>query len=164
MAGDSDPWHLKIAGTGQADYFDTLKLIVQKLELDGRVEFLGEVSGQGKQDLLANSDVVVAPSYVENFGMVIAEALAHAVPVIAGKGTPWHDLQTNGCGLWVDNDPQSLSSAMRHMRDLPLRDMGRRGRCWMEREFSWGRISSEMLQLFRESAGSSGRRSRHVSC
>jgi glycosyltransferase involved in cell wall biosynthesis len=154
MAGDSDPWHLKIAGTGQADYFESLKLIVQKLELDARVEFLGEVSGQGKQDLFANSDVVVAPSHVENFGMVIAEALAHAVPVIAGKGTPWRGLQTNGCGLWVDNDPQSLSAAMRHMRDLPLRDMGRRGRRWMEREFSWDRISSEMLQLFRDSVAS----------
>jgi len=52
------------------------------------VQFLGEVSGEAKEDLFANSDVALAPSYVENFGMAIAEALAHEVPVIASKGTP----------------------------------------------------------------------------
>ena len=146
----SEPWHLNIAGSGESGYADSLQSKVIELGLQGQVDFLGEVSGDAKENLFANSDVVVAPSYVENFGMVIAEALAHEVPVIAGKGTPWEGLQANGCGLWVENDPQTLAVALRQISAMPLRNMGRRGRCWMEREFSWRSVSSQMLAVFRD--------------
>jgi glycosyltransferase involved in cell wall biosynthesis len=148
MEGDADPWHLRIAGSGEGDYPNVLKSKVEKLGLQGRVEFTGEVCGEAKENLFANSDVVVAPSYVENFGMVIAEALAHEVPVIAGRGTPWQGLHANACGLWVENDAQSLATAIRRIRGLPLREMGRRGRSWMQQEFSWESVSTHMLGVF----------------
>jgi len=147
---ETGPWHLDIAGTGTSAYLNFLKAKVAKLRLDPHVQFLGEVSGTAKDDFLANSDVVLAPSYVENFGMAIAEALAHEVPVIASRGTPWEGLQTKGCGLWVDNDPQSLAAAIREIRMMPLSEMGRRGRLWMEREFSWHFVSNQMLAVYRE--------------
>lgn len=146
----SEPWHLNIAGSGESGYANSLRLKVTELDLQAHVDFLGEVSGEAKENLFANSDVVVVPSYVENFGMVVAEALAHEVPVIAGKGTPWEGLQSNACGLWVDNDPQSLATAIRQIRTMPLREMGRRGRCWMEKDFSWRSVSSQMLAVFQE--------------
>ena len=114
------------------------------------MDFLGKVFGEAKEDLFANSDVALAPSHVENFAMAIAEPLAHEVPVIASRGTPWEGLQTNGCGLWVDNDPQSLAAAIREIRTMPLGEMGRRGRRWMEREFSWHSVSNQMLAVYRE--------------
>jgi glycosyltransferase involved in cell wall biosynthesis len=150
MQGDPDPWHLTIAGGGEGDYPNVLKSKVEKLGLQGRVDFTGEVFGDAKEILFAESDVLVAPSYVENFGMVIAEALAQEVPVIAGRGTPWEGLQTNDCGLWVENNAQSLAAAIRRMRALPLREMGRRGRCWIEREFSWEAVSRQMLTVFQD--------------
>jgi glycosyltransferase involved in cell wall biosynthesis len=150
MQGDPDPWHLTIAGGGEGDYPNVLKSKVEKLGLQGRVDFTGEVFGDAKEILFAESDVLVAPSYVENFGMVIAEALAQEVPVIAGRGTPWEGLQTNDCGLWVENNAQSLAAAIRRMRTLPLREMGRHGRCWIEREFSWEAVSRQMLTVFQD--------------
>jgi glycosyltransferase involved in cell wall biosynthesis len=153
MESNSDRWRLKIAGTGEGDYPNVLKSKVEELGLQGRVEFLGEVFGEAKENLFADSDLIVAPSYVENFGMVIAEALAHEVPVIAGRGTPWEGLHANQCGLWVENDAQSLAAAIRRMRALPLREMGRRGRCWMQREFSWEAVSRQMLVAFQNCSG-----------
>ena len=153
MQGDADPWRLKIAGRGEGDYPSLLKAKVEKLGLKAQVEFTGEVFGDEKENLFAESDVLVAPSYVENFGMVIAEALAHEVPVIAGRGTPWQRLETKGCGLWVENDPPTLAATIRRMRTLPLRDMGKQGRCWMQREFSWEAVSSQMLTLFQKCIG-----------
>jgi glycosyltransferase involved in cell wall biosynthesis len=153
MRGDADPWRVKIAGGGEGDYPNLLKWKVEKLGLQARVEFAGEVSGTAKENLFAESDVFVAPSYVENFGIVIAEALAHELPVIAGTGTPWQGLHANECGLWVENDAQSLATAIRRMRGLPLREMGRRGRCWMQREFSWEAVSRQMLGVFRDCCG-----------
>ena len=148
MEGDASPWHLTIAGGGEGDYPNVLKTKVKKLGLQGRVEFAGEVFGDARENLFSESDILVAPSYVENFGMVIAEALAREVPVIAGRGTPWQGLQANRCGLWVENDAQSLAAAIRSMRTLPLREMGMRGRCWMHREFSWEAVSRQMLGVF----------------
>ena len=147
---ESEPWHLEIGGTGPLPYVNSLKSKVAELGLHAHVDFLGEVFGEAKEDLFANSDVALAPSHVENFAMAIAEPLAHEVPVIASRGTPWEGLQTNGCGLWVDNDPQSLAAAIREIRTMPLGEMGRRGRRWMEREFSWHSVSNQMLAVYRE--------------
>jgi glycosyltransferase involved in cell wall biosynthesis len=147
---ESEPWHLEIGGTGPLPYVNSLKSKVAELGLRAHVDFLGEVSGEAKEDFFANSDVVLTPSHVENFAMAIAEALAHEVPVIASRDTPWEGLQTEGCGLWVDNDPQSLAAAIREIRTMPLREMGRRGRLWMEREFSWHFVSNQMLAVYRE--------------
>jgi glycosyltransferase involved in cell wall biosynthesis len=153
LEGDSEPWHLKIAGAGEPDYAKILSAKVASVQHRGSIEFLGEVEGDIKEDLFASSDVLVAPSYVENFGMVIAEALAHEVPVIAGKGTPWQGLHWNRCGLWVENAPESLAAAVRQIREMPLQEMGRRGRSWMEREFSWQAVSHQMLAVFQECVG-----------
>ena len=152
----SEPWHLAIAGTGTSGYANSLKAKVVKLGLQAHVGFLGEVSGDEKENLFANSDVALAPSYAENFGMVIAESLAHEVPVIAGKGTPWEGLQANQCGLWVENDPETLAAAIRRISTMPLREMGRRGRCWMERDFSCRAVSSRMLAVFEECLDANG--------
>jgi glycosyltransferase involved in cell wall biosynthesis len=150
VRGQSPDWHLCIAGTGFPPYVDFLKSKVQELGLSKQVEFVGEVFEETKKALFANSDVAVVPSHVENFGIVVAESLAHALPVIASKGTPWMGLETNRCGLWVDNNPESLATAIRKIGTLPLQEMGHRGREWMERDFSWESVSGEMLALYRE--------------
>jgi glycosyltransferase involved in cell wall biosynthesis len=72
------------------------------------------------------------------------------VPVIAGKGTPWNGLETNRCGFWVDNDPESLATAIRKISTLPLKEMGQRGREWMKKDFSWESVSREMLAVYRD--------------
>jgi len=146
----SPDWHLRIAGAGSPSYVGFLKSKAQQLRLSQRVEFLGEVFDEEKETLFAECDVALVPSHVENFAMVVAESLAHAVPVIASKGTPWKGLETNRCGLWVDNDPESLAAAICAIRTMPLREMGQRGRKWMERDFSWESSSVEMLRLYRE--------------
>jgi glycosyltransferase involved in cell wall biosynthesis len=72
---------------------------------------VGEVLSEAKKRLFENSDVAVVPSHTENFAIVVAEALAHGVPVIASMGTPWNRLDEMKCGLWVDNDAVSLADA-----------------------------------------------------
>ena len=147
------PWHLTIAGWGAPDYVSQLTDLIRTLGLNGRVEMVGEVLSAAKGKLFESSDVTLVPSYTENFAIVVAEALAHAVPVIASKGTPWGRLEDMKCGLWVDNSPQSLADAIRNISRMPLRDMGLLGREWMRKEFSWRSVSEQMLNLYEESAG-----------
>lgn len=151
-------WSLAIAGTGDPLYVDSLQAKIDELGLrgpaneqglmPGQVKMVGEVIGQGKERLFGNADLLVVPSYVENFGNVVAEALARAVPVIASRGTPWSKVEEIGCGLWAANDPASLATAIQQMSRLPLREMGSKGRAWMQNEFSWHRHAQEMLACY----------------
>ena len=141
-------WSLTLAGTGDPVYVKTLRVRIEELKLGKLVQMVGAVKGKMKQELFENSDAVVVPSHTENFGMVVAEALAHGVPVIASKGTPWGRVEEMGCGLWVDNDPESLAKAIEQMSQMPLFEMGRRGREWMEKEFSWSDRAQDMMKLY----------------
>ena len=68
--------HLIIAGSGETEYVNYLKNLVQSLGLTSRTSFAGFVSGQDKELLLQGSDIFVLPSFTENFGVAIAEAMA----------------------------------------------------------------------------------------
>jgi glycosyltransferase involved in cell wall biosynthesis len=147
-------WSLTIAGAGDPQYVKALNGRIKDLQLIQQVKMLGEVHGEAKETLFDNADIVVVPSHTESFGMVIAEALAHGVPVIASKGTPWKRLEEIGCGLWVENNPESLAKAIEQMSRMPLHEMGQRGREWMEKEFTWKRRASEMIACYTQMATS----------
>lgn len=85
---------------------------VESLSLQGRVLFVGEISGLDKVEFLTGADVFVLPSHNENFGNVYLEAMACGVPVVASKATPWADVERFGCGKWVDNSVSETASAI----------------------------------------------------
>lgn len=143
------PWRLDVAGNGADNYTSTLKRQVAALGLDDQVTFLGHVSGRDKAKLITNAHALVLPSFSENFGMVIVEALACGRPVIASTGTPWAGLQHHNCGLWVDNSVDSLAAAIQSLRRRDLTEMGRRGRAWVERDYTWTGIARRMLLVYR---------------
>jgi glycosyltransferase involved in cell wall biosynthesis len=141
-------WSLTIAGGGTHQYTQALQARIRALLLDSRVRMVGEVSGQGKEALFGDADVLVAPSHTENFGLVIAESLLREVPVIASKGTPWSRLEALSCGLWVENDPVILADAIERIARLPLREMGRRGRSWVQAEFHPDPVGRRMYDTY----------------
>jgi glycosyltransferase involved in cell wall biosynthesis len=139
---------LSLCGEGSNGYAGTLKALTEKLGLVERVKFRGRVADEEKEICFDDSDVLVMPSFNESFGLSAAEALSHGLPVIASKGTPWSEVEKVGCGLWVENDPQSLADAIERIRQMPLAEMGRRGREWMSREFSWDVIAGKMFKVY----------------
>jgi glycosyltransferase involved in cell wall biosynthesis len=146
---------LRICGTGDFSYSKTLQTLTSQLGIDSSVTFSGHVSGSDKANAFLSSDICVVPSHTENFGLVVAESLAHGTPVIAATGTPWRVLEAKGAGRWVSNDPKTLAETIEAMSDEDLETMGRRGREWMAQEYSWASISDRMLQIYRNLAGSS---------
>lgn len=139
---------LSICGEGSNGYAGNLKALTERLGIAERVKFEGHVTGEEKTKCFARSDVFIMPSFSESFGLSTAEALSYGLPVIASKGTPWSEVETVGCGLWVENDPESLSAAIKRMSKMPLEEMGRRGREWMSREFSWDVIAGKMFKVY----------------
>lgn len=148
---DDPPLTLTLCGSGDETYTASLKEHAKKLSLsEDKAQFSGQVSDSAKTAAFANADVCVVPSFSENFCIVVAEALAHGVPVIVSSGLPqWQEVEKRGCGLWVDNDPGSLVQAIRKIRSLDLPVMGEKGKQWIQEEFAWAVIGQEMLRVYR---------------
>lgn len=141
---------LTIYGSGDSGYTKQLTSLAESLGLLGNcVQFAGHVDGNAKHAAFMSADVCIVPSYTENFCMVVAEALAHSVPVIASKGTPWQSVEEKGCGFWVDNTPESLADAINRIRHCDLPVMGQIGRGWMKQEFSWESVASRMFSTYK---------------
>ena len=74
----------------------------------------------------------------------------------SSRYAPWRGLETNHCGLWVDLKPGNFAAAMAYMMNLPVdkrKQMGRNGRDWMLRDFSWSAISPRALAIYEWASG-----------
>ncbi len=92
------------------------------------------------------------PSDMENFGMIIPEALIVGTPVMASLGTPWQALNEEKCGWWVDNSPESIAKVIDDLyKKTPSERMamGQRGRDYILRTFAAEKVASQMLSLYR---------------
>jgi glycosyltransferase involved in cell wall biosynthesis len=110
---------------------------------------MGEVTGDKKRAAFYSADACIVPSFSENFCMVVAEALAHGVPVIASRGTPWAKVEEYGCGLWVENSPDELRKAIVAMERMDLAAMGAKGKTWMSTEYSADSQATKMSSVYR---------------
>lgn len=140
---------LQIYGTGDAAYVTNLKRLVAELNLSAIVTWHGNLEPTGKSAAFAVADLCLVPSFTENFGMSVAEALAHGVPVVASRGTPWADIVERGCGRWVDNTPEELAGAIHEAMTANLELMGNKGRGWMQAEFGWPSVARRMYETYR---------------
>jgi len=94
---------LVIAGDGDKNIIKWLNGRIQQSKLKNKVLYVGPIYGDLKWRLMSRSDVFILPSMSENFGNVVTESLISKTPVVATKGTPWAELNTYNCGLWVEN-------------------------------------------------------------
>ncbi len=79
-------WSLNIVGEGESTYVKNLKELAKKEKIDRRIKWLGHIDNIKKFDLLLNADILVLPSYKENFANVVIEALGVGTPVIVSEG------------------------------------------------------------------------------
>lgn len=147
-------WTLAIAGPPEpSSGFDLQREIAQRrLE---RVDVLGARFGEAKSAVYRSAELYVLPTFTENFGLTIAEALAHAVPVITTRGAPWQALERERCGWWIDIGVEPLIAGLTEALacdPLTLADMGGRGRTLVQREFSWQAIALRMIAAYRHIA------------
>lgn len=144
-------WQIDIIGNGSVAYIEKLKEKINKAQLSSQIIIKKPVFGKDKINLFREASLFVLPTFSENFGIVIAEALASYTPVITTKGTPWEDLRYNNCGWWIDIGVNPLKEALEDALKKEgkiLVEMGKRGRKLIENKYSMASVALKMTSLY----------------
>jgi glycosyltransferase involved in cell wall biosynthesis len=147
---NTEDWTLEIAGNGDENYIQKL---IKSAEDIKNVIFVGAKYGEDKWNFLRSADVMVLPTHSENFGIVIAEALAAGVPVITTQGTPWEDLETNHCGWWINLSIENLQKTMEKVigtSSNTLEKMGNQGRKLVAEKYEIKVVTREIIGLYQK--------------
>lgn len=163
---DFPDWNVLIVGNGEDDYVETLQAKVTQLKVENKVKISPPVFGKGKATLYQESSLFCLPSYSENFGMVIAEAMSCGVPAITTVETPWELLNGNttsmGASLqslgenkqtgWcIDTGVDALAHTLREAMALPphiLYEMGQKGSKLINENFNYRNIAKKNKELY----------------
>lgn len=107
------PWVLHLVGSAERDPDTATRLQALAQPLGGRVVWHGELPGVALHAHYAAADVFVLPSLYEGYGMVVAEAIAHGLPVVCTDGGALAHTLPRAAGLQVPaGDEPSLQAAL----------------------------------------------------
>jgi glycosyltransferase involved in cell wall biosynthesis len=144
-------WELLIVGPDEGGHLAEVRAAARAFGLEGQICFRDEVMGAAKIQCYQEADLFVLPSYSENFGMAVAEALSHKMPVITTRATPWEELESYRCGWWIEVGVAPLVTALREamaLNDLERREMGARGRQLIEDHYTWAPLARKLCAVY----------------
>jgi len=148
---NSNDWKLVIAGPDESGYRSMIEKLVDSYQLSRQVTIVGPVYGADKKRFYDEADLFVLPSYSENFGLAVAEALANSVPVLTTTGTPWSQLRSRECGWWVPATASAIAAGLQEALSLPrerLCQMGTNGRNLVREKYDWKTIGPSWLRIY----------------
>jgi glycosyltransferase involved in cell wall biosynthesis len=144
-------WQIEIIGNGEDNYIRALQLKINEFQLQQQIIIKPPVFGKEKVKIFGEASLFVLPTYSENFGIAVAEALASYTPVITTKGAPWQELNIHNAGWWIDVGVEPLKKALEaamQTKESELSLMGLNGRKLIEDKYSMGAVAAQMIQLY----------------
>lgn len=141
---------LVIIGSGDDVYLEFLQQETLRLHLKN-VVFTGFLTGVAKDEKISSLSFLAVPSDFENFGMIVVEALALGIPVIASKGTPWQELESHNCGWWIANDVDTFYKFFEkalQLSDAERLAMAENGRKLIKEKYDSPIVAQKMAQLY----------------
>lgn len=142
---------LVLAGDGDAAYLGELKALVHQLDIADAVIWTGFLTGQAKLAALAAADLFVLPSYSENFGIAVVEAMAAGLPVVISDQVGiYHEVSKGNAGLVVPCQVEAVGMALQQLiGDSSQRQrLGNNGKQLVEQLFSQAAMKQRLLAMY----------------
>jgi glycosyltransferase involved in cell wall biosynthesis len=147
-----DDVHLVLAGPDNDGYGRTVRGWLEAEGVVDRSTFTGMLLGPRKLAALQAADVFALPSYTENFGVAVVEAMAAGLPiVISNKVNIWREIADARAGFVVHCDPDEVARAIASvLNDSAARTtMGERARRLVAERFTWSAAGKRMADIYR---------------
>ena len=155
LAAEHDLWDLIICGSyegvdGDFEYYEAIRAMINSAGLESRVKWTGFVAGEDRLYAFAAGDLFVLPSYSENFGNCILEALSAGLPVITTTGTPWKSIVDAGAGWQINLTQNELDITLKQALSLGSTEFLSKGikAKSLASDFSWTRQARKMADLY----------------
>jgi glycosyltransferase involved in cell wall biosynthesis len=143
-------WELAIVGHGELAYVEEVKRLASKLKVEN-VHFYAHVDGDAREAMFAQSSAFILPTYSENFGNVVAEAMVRGLPVITTTGTPWSVVAERKLGWYVSADLHGVKQSLVELFATDPRlliAMGSRGREYVKANLLIEAITPRLLAMY----------------
>lgn len=161
---EHNSWHLIIAGPDWKNYRKQLEEMISRRKIQD-VSLPGLVIGSAKDKIYREADIFILPSPMENFSMVVLDALAYGLPVICTQGTPWGSVSDAKCGWWISaNSVKALIDALKEAMSLDddvYRQMSLRARRLAAR-YSWDEVLKVVFREYKTAMQEKWRSKEHV--
>jgi glycosyltransferase involved in cell wall biosynthesis len=144
---------LVIAGPDSDDYGSKIRRWLAEGGVLEKATFTGPLQGEERLAVMQEAEVFALPSYTENFGGVVTEAMASRVPVvISDQVNIWHDVANVNAGLVVPCDSDETAKALLALLVDPerRREMGSNGRRWVADNLPWNVVAAQMARAYEE--------------
>jgi glycosyltransferase involved in cell wall biosynthesis len=145
---------LVIVGGGEPSYLRKLRRFHEKNRSRlPRIDWIGEVWSEKKWEYLQGADLFCLPSYSENFGLAVLEALQVGTRVLTTTQTPWRAIPSWNAGYVVEPTESAIGSALaEHLTRSPRWSSEQRSRLAekIHGEFSWNVVGPRYLRLYED--------------
>jgi len=143
--------HLVIAGPDNEGYEATVRRCLEIEGLTPHVTFTGMLVGAAKSAAFKAANVFVLPSYTENFGLVLCEAMQYSLPVVvSNKVNIWREIAGADAGVVVECAPSQVAEAILSLLEKPelARAMGERGKRLVRERYGMESVAQQMLNVY----------------
>lgn len=142
---------LVIAGDDKSPYAQEVRNMIEDMKINKNIIFTGQVTGDDKWALYKNALMFVLPSYSENFGMSVVEAMACGCPVvISDKVGIYKEVADNNAGIIVNTTAESVEEGiLKLLNDEKLRKtISYNGKAMVEKFYDIDKVANDMLEVY----------------
>ena len=143
---------LVIAGGDDEGYKKRVEKWIKENNIENNVIFTGMITGKDKTAVYQDSDVFVLPSYSENFGMAVVEAMYFGLPVVITEEVGISpEIRKNNAGLVVKKDEDQIAGAILKIfqNENFAKDLGERGKKLVSQKYVMSKIADEWVEAYK---------------